>query len=165
MIVFGILTFLLLAGAVGAVALRNLVHCALAVTVAFAALAGLYLQLNAEFIGFAQVLVYVGAVAILIVFAVLLTRGGGAGGGPVFSGSWVVGVAIALAVFGVLAGVILASRAWPAPAPQPAATVAVRRIGEELMTRYVLPLEVVGLLLTGALIGAVIIAQRDRRPE
>jgi NADH:ubiquinone oxidoreductase subunit 6 (subunit J) len=56
--------------------LRNLVHCALAMAVAFSGVAALYLQLNAEFVGFAEILVYVGAIAILIVFAILLTRSG-----------------------------------------------------------------------------------------
>ena len=76
MIPFAILAVLTLAGAVAAMSLRNLVHCALALTAAFAGLAAVYLQLNAQFVGFAQILVYIGAVAILIVFAILLTRGG-----------------------------------------------------------------------------------------
>ena len=54
--------------------LRNLVHCALAMVVAFSGIAALYLQLDAQFVGFAEILVYVGAIAILIVFAILLTR-------------------------------------------------------------------------------------------
>ena len=61
--------------AIAAMALRQLVHCALCAAAAFAGLALIYLQLDAEFVGFAQLLVYVGAIAILIVFAVLLTRG------------------------------------------------------------------------------------------
>src|SRR5258708_29968795 len=74
-IAFVILAALTIAGAVAAMSLRNLVHCALALTIAFGGLAALYLQLGAQFVGFAQLLVYVGAVAILIVFALLLTRG------------------------------------------------------------------------------------------
>ena len=72
---FSILGALTIAGAAAALTLRNLVHCVLALTLAFVGLAGLYLQLGAQFVGFAQILVYVGAVAILIVFAILLTRG------------------------------------------------------------------------------------------
>jgi len=64
-----------LGSAVLAVSLRNLVHCALALALSFAGLAALYLKLNAQFVGLAQVLIYIGAVAILIVFAILLTRG------------------------------------------------------------------------------------------
>src|SRR2546425_4676159 len=74
------LSFTLLAGltagsAIAAMSLRNLVHCALSLVLTFAGLAGLFLHLNAEFVGLAQILVYVGAVSILIVFAILLTRG------------------------------------------------------------------------------------------
>ena len=82
---FAIIAVLTIAAAAAAMSLRNLVHCALALTVAFAGLASAYLQLDAQFVGFAQILVYVGAVAILIVFAILLTRGGEAPEKSVFS--------------------------------------------------------------------------------
>src|SRR5579885_612336 len=62
--------------AVIAMSLRNLVHCALMLAVSFSGVAAIYLQLNAEFVGFTEILVYVGAVAILIVMAILLTRSG-----------------------------------------------------------------------------------------
>ena len=75
---FTIFAILTVAGAVAAMSLRNIVHSVLALTVAFAGLAAVYLQLGAQFIGLAQILVYVGAVAILIVFAILLTRDSGA---------------------------------------------------------------------------------------
>jgi NADH:ubiquinone oxidoreductase subunit 6 (subunit J) len=144
--------------------LRNLVHCALALVVAFAGLAAAYLQLGAQFVGFAQILVYIGAVAILIVFAVLLTRGGEAPEKSVFSASWIWGALVTLAVFGTLAWTITHSFASQrAPADKAEATV--RQIGDALMTKFVLPLEVVGLLLTAALIGAVIIAMRDETPK
>src|SRR5512133_809547 len=135
--------------AAAAVTLRNLVHCALALAAAFAGLAALYLQLNAQFVGFAQILVYVGAVAILVVFAILLTRGGDATTRQIFSRSW-------------LSGALLSSRALR-QAPEPGAAAPVREIGMQLMTRYILPLEVLGLLLTAALIGAVVLALRERR--
>ncbi len=155
------LAILIVAGAVAAMTLRNLVHCVLALTVAFAGLAGIYLRLGAQFVGFAQVLIYIGAVAILIVFAILLTRGGDAPRQPLFSSGWAVGIVVALAVFGVLSGVIMSSNALRRDlAPPPEATV--RQIGDQLMTKYILPLEVAGLLLTAALIGAVLIAMHER---
>ena len=157
---FAILAALTLVSAVAAMSLRSLVHCALALTVAFVGLAALYLNLGAEFVGFAQILVYVGAVAILIVFAILLTRSGEVGAQPILSPSWVVGIVIAVLVFAVLTGCILASGVSQRNAPT-APEVSVRQIGEALMNQFVLPLEVVGLLLTAALIGAVIIAMRD----
>ena len=157
---FVILSLITLGGAVAAMGQRNLVHCALALTVAFAGLAALYLQLDAQFLGFAQILVYIGAVAILIVFAILLTRGSEPTGQPIVSGTWWVGGCVAAAVFALLSGVILSSRALvrePVAPPQ----LIVRQIGDRLMTKFILPLEVLGLLLTAALIGAVIIAMRE----
>jgi NADH-quinone oxidoreductase subunit J len=147
--------------AVAAMTLRNLVHCALALAITFAGLAAFYLQLSAQFAGLAQILVYVGAVAILIVFAILLTRSGEPGKESVFSGSWIIGAGVALAVFAVLVGLIRSSRlrlVEPPPAPQ----ASVADIGQQMMSQYVLPLEVVGLLLTAALIGAVLIAMKER---
>ena len=74
-IVFYAIAALTVAGGLGAILLKNTVHCALALTVAFAGQALMFLALDAQFAGFAQILVYVGAVAILVVFAILLTRG------------------------------------------------------------------------------------------
>jgi NADH:ubiquinone oxidoreductase subunit 6 (subunit J) len=159
---FAIIAALTIAAAVAAMTLRNLVHCALSVAVAFAGLAAAYLQLNAQFVGFAQILVYVGAVAILIVFAVLLTRGGEAPQGSVFSSWWISGAVVATAVVGVLVWAINNSEVMkPGVPPVPDATV--KQIGDALMTKYVVPLEVVGLLLTAALIGAVIIAMKEEK--
>ncbi|PWU09077.1 MAG: NADH-quinone oxidoreductase subunit J [Verrucomicrobia bacterium] len=161
---FVMLAVLTVVSAVAVMLLRNLVHCALALAVTFAGLAGIYLQLNAQFVGFAQLLVYVGAVAILIVFAILLTRGREPPLQSVFSGSAIVGFGIAIVVFAVLATMTLSSRALGMEKPGEA-NASVAQIGEQLMTRYILPLEVAGLLLTVALIGAVIIAMRDKEPE
>jgi NADH-quinone oxidoreductase subunit J len=158
---FLVLGLLTIGSAVAAMSLRNLIRCALALTLTFGGLAGFYLQLGAQFPGFAQVLVYVGAVAILILFAILLTRGSEPKPEPIFSRSWAVGCAVALAVFSVLAGTLVFSDAAATPAG-PAPTATVRRLGEELMSRYVLPLEVMGLLLTAALIGAVVIALQEK---
>lgn len=157
---FAIIAVLIIAAATAAMTLRNLVHCALAVAVAFGGLAAIYLQLGAQFVGFTQILVYVGAVAILIVFAVLLTRGGETSEKSVFSASWFWGILITVSVFGILAWSVIHSFASQRE-PAEKVEVTVKQIGEALMTKFVLPLEVMGLLLTAALIGAVIIAMRD----
>jgi len=161
---FIILALVTVIGAIGALSLRNLIHCALSVTVAFAGLAALYLQLDSQFVGFAQILVYIGAVAILIVFAVLLTRGSEAPEQSILSSSWLKGIAVALAVFGVLAGTIVRSSLTHASLPT-APEFSIRQLGEQLMTKDLLPLEVIGLLLTAALIGAVIIAMHDKEAK
>src|SRR5438874_840836 len=107
---FLLLAILTVASGIAAMTLRNLVHCALALTIAFAGLAAFYLQLDAQFVGFAQVLVYIGAVAILIVFAILLTRGSEPPQQGIFSSGWVSGTIIAIAVFAALTGMILSSK-------------------------------------------------------
>ncbi|HEY1490380.1 MAG TPA: NADH-quinone oxidoreductase subunit J, partial [Verrucomicrobiae bacterium] len=139
---------------------RNLVHCALAMAVAFSGVAALYLQLDAQFVGFAEILVYVGAIAVLIVFAILLTRSGETPEKSVLTSGWWAGIAVTAMVFTVLGWAILNSSAVPKELPAaPAATV--KNIGDALMTKYVLPLEIIGLVLTAAMIGAVIIALKE----
>ena len=159
-----ILAALTLAGGLAAVLLKNLVHCALAVIVAFGGLALLFLSLDAQFAGFAQILVYIGAVAILIVFAILLTRGSELPKEGVFSRTWFTGLVIAAAVFSVLGWAVLQSvRALPEQSAVP--QVRVRDIGNALVGRYVLPLEIVALLLTAATIGAVIVAMHEKERQ
>jgi NADH-quinone oxidoreductase subunit J len=146
--------------AVAAMSLRNLVHSALTLAVAFSGVAAAYLQLNAEFVGFTEILVYVGAIAILIVMAVLLTRSGEAPEKTVLAPGWVAGVAVTATVFTLLGWTILASSALPngdVPEPQ----ISVQDIGTVLMSTYVLPLEIIALMLTVAMIGAVVIACQE----
>ena len=159
--VFYLIAALTLAGALAAVLLKNTVHCALAVTVAFGGLALLFLSLDAQFAGFAQILIYIGAVAILVVFAILLTRGSEVPESGVFSRTWLLGLLIAAAVFAVLGWSVLQSvRALPLESAVPQVTV--HDIGAALVGRYVLPLEIVALLLTAATIGAVIVALHEK---
>jgi len=156
---FIVVAIITVAGAMGAALMRNVVHCALSLTVTFAGLAMLYLQLDAQFAGFAQVLVYVGAVAILVVFAILLTRGVGTALIYVFSNHWSLGLVIAAAVFALLGWAVL--RSFPESAGVPAPQVTVHDIGAALMNQYVLPLEIIAVLLTVAMIGAVIAAMSE----
>src|SRR5678816_1156310 len=106
---FAILAGLTVGSAIAAMSLRQLVHCALSLVLTFAGLAGLFLQLNAEFVGFAQILVYVGAVAILIVFVILLTRGTEIASPASVAPSMGWGIGIAVAVFLTMAGAITSS--------------------------------------------------------
>lgn len=159
--VFWILAALTVFGGLAAVTLKNTVHCALAVTIAFAGLALLYLQLDAQFAGFAQILVYIGAVAILVVFAILLTRGSETPRDGIFSRSWFAGMTIAAGVFAVLGWAVIQSiHVLPHHPESP--NVTVNDIGNALLSRYVLPLEIVALLLTAALLGAVIVAMHEK---
>jgi NADH-quinone oxidoreductase subunit J len=160
-VLFYLLAALTVAGGLAAILLKNTVHCALALTVAFAGLALLFLDLDAQFAGFAQILVYIGAVAILVVFAILLTKGSETPKDGVFSKTWLAGLAVAAAVFAVLGWAVLQT-AYLLPKAAPVPTVTVQEIGIALIGRYVLPLEIVAVLLTAALIGAVIVAMHDK---
>jgi NADH-quinone oxidoreductase subunit J len=152
--------FVTLLAAATAMCLRNLVHCVLALSVSFAGIAAFYLQLDAEFIGFSEILVYVGAVAILIVFAILLTRSGDTPEKSVVAPGWYYGIAVSAMVFAAIGWSVLNSSALPGEiSAAPDSTV--KQIGELLMTKYVLPLEIIGLVLTAAMIGAVLLALRE----
>jgi NADH-quinone oxidoreductase subunit J len=160
---FLILAVLTVAGMAAAMGLRNAVHCVLALTVGFAGVAALYLQLGAQFVGFTQIMVYVGAVAILAVFAIMMTHSPTPVQLPAYSSRWAWSIAVAAAVFSVLAWAIRSGTASSQVLP-PQPDIDVQQIGEALMHRFVLPLEIMGLLLTAALIGAVVIAM-DRKEE
>jgi NADH-quinone oxidoreductase subunit J len=162
-VIFLILAVLTVAGTAAAMGMRNAVHCVLALTVGFAGVAALYLQLDAQFVGFTQIMVYVGAVAILAVFAIMMTHSPTSVKLPAYSSHWIWGGVVAAAVFSVLAWAICSSSASTQTLP-PQRDINVQQIGDALMHRFVLPLEIMGLLLTAALIGAVVIAM-DRKEE
>jgi NADH-quinone oxidoreductase subunit J len=132
----------------------------------FAGLSALYLQLGAQFVGLTQILVYVGAVAILAVFVIMMTHHPAQPTGSIFSSSWISGSLVAALVFAVL-GWAIHSSSFPSATVPPHAEAAVQStvqpIGDALMHKYVLPLEIMGLLLTAALIGAVVLAMQEKR--
>jgi NADH-quinone oxidoreductase subunit J len=161
---FLILAVVTLAGACAAMMLRGLVHCALALAVAFAGIGTLYLSLGAQFLGLAQLLVYVGAIAVLIVFVILLTRGGDTDSPPLAPAAFpVTGILVATAIFGILAWAVLHSFAGRVPALAVPRTN-IRQLGLAFMGSYILPLEVIGLMLTATLIGAAIVAMKEKQP-
>ncbi len=161
--VFFILATVTLVAAGAAMLFRGLVHSALALAVAFAGIGVLYLNLDAQFLGLAQLLVYVGAIAVLIVFVILLTRGGDSDSPPLTPAPRpIAGVVIAITLFAVVAWAILHSSLMHTAA-QPAPQGTIRQLGVALMQGYVLPLEVIGVMLTAALIGAVIVAMKEKQ--
>lgn len=155
---FIVVSLFTLAAALAAASLPRLIHAALAFALAFIGVAAFYFLLGAEFVGLVQVFVYIGAVAVLIVFTILLTRRDKE---EHRGWNWS-GIIVALAAFGGLAWAILNTTSLPAEAPRiPLLTV--KRIGQVLMTDYVWPLQCVGVLLTVALLGALILAMEEKR--
>jgi NADH-quinone oxidoreductase subunit J len=163
-VAFVMLAAIAAAGAAAAMLLRSAVHCVLALTVGLAGLAGLYLELGAQFVGFTQLLVYVGAVVILAVFAIMMTQGARASSVGRFSKRWAAGGTTAAAVFAVLAWAIHGSGSFIG-AQGMAPSASVQEIGDALVHGYVVPLEIAGVLLTAALIGAVVLAMPERTEE
>lgn len=155
---FIIIAIFTLSGALAAACLRKLIHAALCLVVAFLGLAAFYFFLGAEFVGLVQVFVYVGAVAVLIVFTILLTRRED----EETSGFNWAGAIVAVVVFGGLIWTILKTSSISVVAPAIDA-LTVKRIGEVLMTNYVWPLQCVGLLLTAALIGALVLVMEEKQ--
>jgi NADH-quinone oxidoreductase subunit J len=143
------------------VTVRNLVHAALWLVVTLFGVAILYALLNASFLAVVQVVVYIGAIAILFIFAVMLTRRQAADTGASLNKNWWAGAIIAVATFGGLAYLL---QSWSGFSKQAAAIPsgfdAVDQLGVALTssTGYVLPFEVASVLLLAALVGAVYLA-------
>jgi len=154
---FVIISIFTLSAAVAAATLRKLMHAALSFAVAFVGVAGLFFLLGAEFVGLVLVFVYVGAVAVLIVFTILLTRRDVEKDRGF---NWA-GIVVAVAVLAGLAAAIFKTQSFAVTMPQ-APALTVKQIGEALMTNYVWPLQCVSLVLTAALIGALVLVMEDR---
>jgi NADH-quinone oxidoreductase subunit J len=156
-VAFAAITILTLAAALAAATLQKLMHAALSFAVMFVGISAFFFLLGAEFVGLVQIFVYIGAVAVLIVFTILLTRDDV---GKLHSFNWR-GVIVAIAVFAGLVWAIAKTKSLPLAPPQ-IEPVTVQRIGELLMTNYVWPLQCVGVLLTAALIGALILVMEEK---
>jgi NADH:ubiquinone oxidoreductase subunit 6 (subunit J) len=168
MIALGVIFCVMLAAAALAMSLRNLIHSALLLTLNWVGLAAFYLWAGAEFVAFAQVLVYVGAVSMIVLFAVLLTRRSreGDGGGArlrASEGRFAAAMMTTAIVAGVLGAAVISTDFDSGPAMAP--TITVKQIGQLLMGPQVAALLVIGVLLTVALIGAIVIASSDHEED
>lgn len=154
---FYLLGGLTLAGALGVVLTRNLFRSALCLAVALLGVAGLYLYLAAEFLAVVQVLIYVGAILILLVFGVMLTARIADPAVPALNRYAWLAVVVALGIGVVL---LTALRRTPMLPARPVTVVPLAELGRGLVTTYVLPFEVLSLILVAALVGAIVIAKR-----
>ena len=161
LICFWILGTVVILGSLGVVLLPNIVYSAFLLGSVFMAVAGLYLLLNASFVAAAQVLVYVGAVNVLILFAIMLVNKKedlkpikGLKIRRLFSGIVCSGLLL------LLLRVDLTTK-WSTPGPKAIGEEATIRIGEHLFTDYLLPFELASVLLLMAMIGAIVLARRD----
>jgi NADH:ubiquinone oxidoreductase subunit 6 (subunit J) len=138
----------------------NLFHNALGLVATFFGVTGVYVLLEAEFLAVSQVLIYVGAISTLITFAIMLTRGMMFGGTSPTNRQFLTGIIIAGLLFFVLAG-LLTNMPWPTPESEVVITNG-ETLGELFVTTYLVPFELMALLLLVALAGALLLA-RDRQ--
>lgn len=161
--VAGVLFFVLAIGVIGGglavVTLRNIIHSAVAMMVCFGSLAGMYALLGAPIIAAAQVLIYLGAISVLILFAIMLSQAGDANLPAPFHRQVPFAGLTAVVLFGLVTWAAI-STDWGAASD--VARVTVAALADALFTRYALPFEIISLLLLAAIIGAIFLA---RRPE
>lgn len=146
---------LTLGGAVGVVSTRNVVHAALFLLGSLMGVAGIYLLVFAEFLALVQVLIYGGAIVIVVLFALMLTRLQEFGG-PMDNRQWPLAAVAALGLFGVLAAAIMRTTA---PDVTERSGPSIHEIGQTLFTQWAIPFELASVLLLVALIGAIVIAR------
>ncbi|MEX2556799.1 MAG: NADH-quinone oxidoreductase subunit J [Actinomycetota bacterium] len=149
-----------IAGVAGAlvVSSRNVVHAALYLVATLGAVAALFLLLGAEFVGWTQVLIYVGAIVVLLLFGIMLTKAP-IGSATLDNQSRGIAFLVAAGTFGVLTWLI-----WDAfgddtiPLKQ---AVRTEEIGRSMFDRFVLPFEAISVLLLAALVGAIVLARKE----
>ena len=157
-VVFYFIAALAVGGALGVVLMRSTVYAALFLILALLAVAGVYILLASEFLALVQVLIYGGAVTVLLLFALMLTRTGDLPETMV-GAQW----PLAAVASAFLAGLLIATNAttdWPGDTGEITA-VPFERVGEVLFRQWAVPFEIASLVLLVALVGAIILARQE----
>lgn len=158
-IVFGFLAALMIYAAVRVVTTTNVVHAALWLVVVLAGMSGNYILLQAEFVAVTQIMVYIGAIVVLFLFGVMLTRTPGAEGVESNKKMVPVGVVTAVLLFAVMAYSLIDS--FGDDQVRPTAGDPTAEISDAMLGPYLLPFELVSVLLLAALIGAIVLARKE----
>ena len=166
-VAFGIIAAMMALGAIGVVRTKNVVHAALYLVVVMAGAAAQYILLAAEFVAWVQVLIYIGAVIILFLFGIMLTRAPMGGDGDLDNDQRWPAAVVSLFLAGVLGSLLVDAFHAKEVAISGVKGEATLRTGTSghiadlIFRSYVVPFEVVSILLLAALVGAVVIARRD----
>jgi NADH:ubiquinone oxidoreductase subunit 6 (subunit J) len=159
-IVFFIFAILAISAAWGVVTSKNIVHSALYLVLSFLGVAVLYVLMNADFLAAVQLLIYTGAIAIMIVFAVMLTLRGEISESNLANRHWGWGALVASSLFIIIALVVFGTEDWRFAQPIPwTSGGSAADLSILLLSKYMVPFEVAAVLLTVALAGAVILAK------
>jgi len=157
-ILFLVLAASLIGSALLVVTLRDIIRCGLAMIASFASLAGIYVMLGNPVIAATQVLVYIGAISILVLFAIMLTQTKNAPTRLVFQ-TQAVAAAVAAVVLAFVIGGVVVSTTWPGAASMTWTNTTA--MAQKLFGDFVLPFEIVSVLLTAAVVGGVLLARRE----
>jgi NADH-quinone oxidoreductase subunit J len=158
-IAFWILAAAMALSALKVVTTKNVVHAALYLVVVLGGVAGLFVLLAAEFVAVVQILVYIGAIVVLFLFGVMLTRAPIGRDPDLDNDQRVAALIVALFLFGVLSSVLV--NAFHRTHVQPLTIQRTSDVSLAIFRDYVVPFEVVSIVLLAALVGAVVIARRD----
>jgi len=154
-LVFSFASLVTLGAGLAVVTSKNILHSAFYLILSFVGVAAIYVLLEAPFIAVVQILVYIGAIAILIIFAIMLTRRLMSEEMEQHNAQWIPAALGALALFVVLAWIVYTA-GWPVQeGVVPAEPIS--QLGEELLTTYLVPFEIASVLLLAALVGAILI--------
>ncbi|KST66563.1 NADH-quinone oxidoreductase subunit J [Mastigocoleus testarum] len=162
---FGILAAMMIGAALGVVLFENIVYSAFMLGGVFISIAGMYLLLNADFVAAAQLLIYVGAVNVLILFAIMLVNK--REDFVALPGAWIRKVLTGLVSLGLFAllGVMILATPWVTSTSITSVGNTAIVIGEHFFSDYLLPFELASVLLLIAMVGAIILARREYLPE
>jgi len=157
---FGLIAAFMIAGALKVVTSKNVVHAALSLVLVMSGAAAQYLLLSAEFVAVTQVLVYVGAVMVLFLFGVMLTRAKLGREGDLNNAGYKIGIPIALLMLGVMSWVLIDG--WEdTKLPQGTSSIPIKPVSDSIFTDYLLPFEALSFVLLAAVIGAIVLARKD----
>ncbi len=157
-VAFYCLAVMLVLSAFAVVALPRIVHSALSLVLVFLSISGLYVLLQSDFLAAVQIIIYVGAVTVLVLFAIMLTNRSYAPDSNPPNSQWVIAGVVAVAVLGMLL-LVINSGDFSTASQVPLTGDPTVSIGQAILKEYFLPFEVAAMLLLGAMIGAIVIAR------
>ena len=157
---FGIIAAAMIVGALKVVTSKNVVHAALSLVLVLSGAAAQYLLLAAEFVAVTQILVYVGAVMVLFLFGVMLTRAKLGREGDLNNAGFKFGIPVALPMLGVMSWVLI-DGFEDTKLPQDTTPITVQAVSDNIFKPYLLPFWALSFVLLAAVIGAIVLARKD----
>jgi len=161
LVIFFVLAAIAVLGAISLIMQRHPIHSALSLIVVMIALAGLYLLLGAEFVAAVQIIVYGGAIMVLFIFVIMLLNAGEEERTNLSRLAFYAGIPLAVAVTGLIAAAMVSSHSVTSMASTSGALTSTKTLSNLLFTEFVYPFELTSFLILVAILGAIVLAQRE----